>query len=381
MGHGPLPPAPDTPTMKHLAHPTALAVALLLAGCGGGGGGGGGDDSSPGTPDAGGDPGATPGTNVDVDDPNAPIAEQLMPATLARVAPGDGSEATRDAALESLPKKYTKDTTWTWQLQGDIDISYPADVYVLDLFAHLDGEVQSDLTALGRDTLCYFSVGTFEPWRPDVDFFTEEMMGNPHPLYPAERWLDVTDPEVVRIMVNRLDMAETVGCDGVELDNVDAYIPANMTGLDISEDEQAEFTRVLANEARKRGLYVALKNGPAILPEVVDWFDLSIVEECLEFDECDAYAPMVAADKPVFSAEYRLFSAAPGSADREVVYTYTVDQDANGDESFAASEPDFAAPAVSEGLERLCDRAEAAGIRTVLLPITLDGSWRRSCDD
>ena len=366
--------------MKHLAHPTALAVALLLAGCGGGGGGGG-DDSSPGTPDAGGDPGATPGTNVDVDDPNAPIAEQLMPATLARVAPGDGSEATRDAALESLPKKYTKDTTWTWQLQGDIDISYPADVYVLDLFAHLDGEVQSDLTALGRDTLCYFSVGTYEPWRPDKAFFTEAMMGDPHPLYPDERWLDVTDPEVVRIMVNRLDMAETVGCDGVELDNVDAYIPANMTGLDISEDEQAEFTRVLANEARKRGLYVALKNGPAILPEVVDWFDLSIVEECLEFDECDAYAPMVAADKPVFSAEYRLFSAAPGSADREVVYTYTVDQDANGDESFAASEPDFAAPAVSEGLERLCDRAEAAGIRTVLLPITLDGSWRRSCDD
>ena len=337
---------------------TALAAALaLLAGCGGGGG-----DSAPRTPDAGGDPAS-------------PIAEQLRPETLARVVPGDGGEAARDAGFESLPKRYDAATTWTWQLQGEIDSSYDANVYVIDLFAHLDGEVQSELAALGRDTLCYFSVGTYEPWRPDRDFFDETMMGNAHPLYADERWLDVTDPEVVRIMVNRLDMAEAIGCDGVELDNVDAYIPANRTGLEIGEAEQIEFARVLANEARKRGLYVALKNGPAILPEVVDWFDLSIVEECFEFDECDDYAPTIASDKPVFGAEYRLFDAAG-----EPVYTYTVGRDERGEEVYSAPEPDWADPAIQDGLARLCERAAARNTRTLLLPITLDGSWRRSCD-
>jgi hypothetical protein len=31
-----------------------------------------------------------------------------------------------------------------------------------------------------------------------------------------------------------------------------------------------------------------------------------VVEQCFEFDECEAYQPFVRADKPVFVAEYEL---------------------------------------------------------------------------
>ena len=312
-----------------------LVAAALVVGCDTGSGGAG--------------AGAEAGGDADT----ARIAAQLDPAAVARIEPGDGGEVARDAALQTLPVRHDTDTTWAWQLQGEIDLAHGANVQVIDLFAHLDGRVQAELDALGRDAFCYFSVGTFEPWRPDADLFDASSLGAPHALYPDERWLDVTDPAVVRLMVNRLDMARAVGCDGVELDNVDAYLEANETGLDIDAADQVRFARILANEARSRGLHVALKNAPDLVPELVAWFDLSIVEECFEFDECEAYLPMVRAGRPVFVAEYRLFDADGNPLPVDSV----------------------------EGRAALCAKADALDVRALLLPVELDGSFRFACDD
>ena len=307
--------------------PVLGAALATLAACGGGGGG---DVAAPGTA------------------PTAPIRAQLEPAALARVAWGPAKPA---LAPDGTWKTYDTGTTWNWQLQGDVRTDHVADVYVLDLFAQLDGRVQDELHALGRDAFCYFSVGTFEPWRPDAAFFDALPLGEPHALYPDERWLDVTSPDVVRIMVNRLDMATAIGCDGVELDNVDGH--GARTGFAVTEDRQVEFARTLANAAHRRGLAVALKNGPAILDRLVDWFDLSIVEECFEYRECDAYAPMVAAGKPVFNAEYKLFDA-----------------DMNEIKDLQSL----------EGRAELCRKAAERDVRATLLPLALDGSFRFACD-
>ena len=280
--------------------------------------------------------------------PTDPIRAQLEPAALARVAWGPATPA---IAPDGTWKTYDTGTTWNWQLQGDVRTDHVADVYVLDLFAVLDGRVQAELRALGRDAFCYLSVGTFEPWRPDAGFFDEALLGEPHALYPNERWLDVASPDTVRVMVNRLDMAKAIGCDGVELDNVDGH--GARTGFAVTEAEEIEFARTLANAAHRRGLAVALKNGPAILDRLVDWFDLSIVEECFEFDECERYRPMVAAGKPVFEAEYRLFDA-----------------DMNEIRDLRSL----------GGRAELCRKAAELDVRTILVPLALDGSFRHGCD-
>ncbi|MMZ65925.1 hypothetical protein D1872_283710 [compost metagenome] len=56
----------------------------------------------------------------------------------------------------------------------------------------------------------------------------------------------------------RLDLAVQKGCDGVEPDNMDGY--DNNTGFTLSADDQLAYNKFIANEARKRGLSVGLKN-------------------------------------------------------------------------------------------------------------------------
>ena len=362
---------------------TLLSASIaLLAACGGGGGGGGDpspdtapDTAGPGTGSPGTTPDTTPGTGTDPDPTLNRGAEisaleagyevagdltriraQLDPATLERVSWGDGAAPVPNAN----PRNYDTKTSWTWQLLDDVNTGYDANVYVLDMFAQLDGQIQAKLEGLGRDTICYFSVGTYEPWRPDRGFFTQDMLGQAHVGYADERWLDVTDERVLRIMVNRMDMAKTVGCDGVELDNVDGY--ENVTGWENGKsvaERQAdtiEFTRILANEAHERGMSVALKNGPAILPDVIDWFDLSINESCHHFDECGPYDAMIDAGKPVFNAEYAVWE--------------------NTTTPIPVTDPRY-----DDALRALCADSVEQDLRTLLLPKSLDGSSRLSCDD
>ena len=114
--------------------------------------------------------------------------------------------------------------------------------------------------------------------------------------------MNINDPEIVKLMINRLDMAVVIGCDGVELDNVDAFV--NDTGFNITQQDALTYTRTLANEAHLRGLAVALKNNVELVPEAVAYFDLLINEECFEWNECEGYLPVIQAGKPVFNAEY-----------------------------------------------------------------------------
>ena len=130
-------------------------------------------------------------------------------------------------------------------------------------------------------------------------------------------------------------------CDGVEPDNVTAH--NNETGCDITSDDQLSFNIFLADSAHDRGLLVGLKNDLDQIPDLVDRFDFAVNEECLEYDECEAYGPFVAAGKPVFSAEY--------------------------------------SNAAVEDSAGTCAMAEAAGLRTLILPLDLDDSFRISCNN
>jgi hypothetical protein len=239
------------------------------------------------------------------------------------------------------------ETTWQWQLQpgasGRINTDYDVDLYDVDLF-DVPQETIDALQAAGRRVICYFSAGSFEDFRDDADQFNPADIGSPLDGFPDERWLDVRSENVRRIMRQRLDLAASRGCDGVEPDNVDGF--QNDSGFDLTAADQLDFNRFLADAAHQRDLAVGLKNDLDQVTALVTSFDFSVNEQCHEFDECQALAPFIDAGKPVFNAEY--------------------------DDPFVSN------PAVRQAL---CADAQARNLRTLVLPLDLDDSFRFSCDE
>lgn len=269
------------------------------------------------------------------------IAAQLADGVIDSIVLGDGEAP---VVSGSWPR-FTPDTSWTWQLFGDTNTNYEVDVYVLDMFQQLEGNVIETLKAQNKQVICYFSAGTYEPWRPDVALFANVPMGNPHYAYESEIWLDVTSPETAKVMANRMDMAVALGCDGVELDNVDGFSDPN-NGANITQETELAYQRLLANEAHKRNLAVALKNSVETIPDVAEYFDMAINEVCMVWNECGTYQAIIDAGKPVFHVEY------------DQVYV---------DDSAARA--------------TMCAQSAELNMRTLVLPKLLDGSFRISCDD
>jgi hypothetical protein len=237
--------------------------------------------------------------------------------------------------------------TWQWQLQpnadGDINTTYDVDVYDIDLF-DADQAVITALQADGRRVICYFSAGSYEDFRDDAASFDPADLGNTLDGFPDERWLDIHSAGVHAIMLDRLDLAKAKACDGVEPDNVTAF--ENNSGFAITATDQLAFNRFLANAAHQRGLSIALKNDLPQVADLLDYFDFAVNEQCNEFDECAVYDAFIQAGKPVFNAEY--------------------------------AEPYVNDPAARANL---CADAANQDLRTLVLPLDLDDSFRFACDD
>jgi len=169
-------------------------------------------------------------------------------------------------------------TTWQWQLSGVIDTSYDVAMYDIDLFETSQATIVA-LHAAGRRVICYLSAGSWESWRPDAGSFPEGVLGNAlAPPFADERWLDVRQVAVLGPIVgDRMDLAVSKGCDGVEPDNVDGY--ANDTGFPISYQDQLVYNRLLAAMAHQRGLSVGLKNDLEQIGDLVASFDWALDEQ------------------------------------------------------------------------------------------------------
>ncbi|MBS3083527.1 endo alpha-1,4 polygalactosaminidase [Candidatus Pacearchaeota archaeon] len=195
-------------------------------------------------------------------------------------------------------------TSWQWQLNGIVNQNYDVDMYDVDLFDN-SKEVINALKNKGIKVICYFSAGSYENWRIDEGDFPNEVKGKVLEGWEDEKWLDISKIELLApIMKNRLDLAVEKGCDGVEPDNVDGYL--NDNGFDLSYQNQLDYNKWLAEEAHKRGLTVGLKNDVDQIPELVNYFDFALNEQCFEYDECETLLPFIEQDKAVFGVEYEL---------------------------------------------------------------------------
>lgn len=225
--------------------------------------------------------------------------ETTAPPTETSVA----SMSTSSAALESTTR-IPLNATWQIQYSGEMDYSLDVDVYNLDLF-DTDPIVISKLHERGIFVMCYFSAGSHEDWRPDANQFPLEVLGKPLENWEEERWLDIRRIDLLKPIVgSRLDLAVEKNCDGVDPDNVDGY--QNDTGFPLTSTDQVAFNIFLSTQAHLRGLLIGLKNDLDQIPELVQFFDWTLNEECFSHEDCHHLVPFLVTGKPVFVIEYYL---------------------------------------------------------------------------
>ncbi|KAI7274869.1 hypothetical protein KC343_g2558 [Hortaea werneckii] len=198
--------------------------------------------------------------------------------------------------------------TWQIVLRHPLELSPNApaiepdvDVFDIDLFDNPPSTITA-LHKLDKKVVCYFSAGSYEPYRSDSFQFLESNLGEPLDGWPDEKWLDLNSPNVRRIMANRIALARKKGCDAIDPDNIDGY--NNDNGLDLEAHDSIKFIRFLSQQAQANGLSIGLKNAAEIVSDIESDVHFSVVEECTEYEECGNFAPFINANKPVFQIEY-----------------------------------------------------------------------------
>jgi hypothetical protein len=191
--------------------------------------------------------------------------------------------------------------SWQVQLTGALDTSFDVAIYDVDLFDTAPAALDA-LRAAGRRVICYVSVGTYEPWRPDAPAFPTAALGQPLAGFPDERWLDTRDATVRAAMQARLDLAAQKGCDGVDLSNLSP--DGATTGFDATAADAAAYGRLLAAASHARRLAAGLGGGADVAGDLAGDLDWALTEGCLSDGTCAAYAGFAAAGKVVFGVEF-----------------------------------------------------------------------------
>lgn len=149
-------------------------------------------------------------------------------------------------------------------------------------------------------------------------------MGNVYdpnePQFSDERWVNIKNQTARNWMKDRITLANSLGCDGVDPDNIDGYLNDedgdNGTGWHLAESDYVSFITELASHAHslttKQGfnLLIGQKNAADIVGSIDGVLDFAVLEDCKRLNDnsnpafCSAFQPYITAGKPVFSIEY-----------------------------------------------------------------------------
>jgi hypothetical protein len=210
-------------------------------------------------------------------------------------APADAApQGASDAARASHA------TSWQIQLSGAVDTSFDVSMYVIDPFS--SRPAIDELRAAGRTVACYISGGTWEPWRDDASQFPASVLGNPLEGYPSEKWLDIRSSAVRMLMQARIEQAKARACDAIELQSLDAHTADS--GFPISRSDVLDYTTWLSSVAHSLGLRVGLSMSGDLVSAVEPLLDWGLTEQCLAYNECEAWRVVTGAGKPVFMIEF-----------------------------------------------------------------------------
>jgi len=202
--------------------------------------------------------------------------------------------------------------TWDVQLTAAEPAAVTAAVLELD-GADTSANTVAALRARGVRTICYVNAGGWEDWRPDASAFPAAVLGAALDDWPGERWLDLRRRDVlVPLMERRIQACADKGFDAVDPDNLDGWQAAS--GFALIRADAVAYEAALVEAAHRRGLSAGLKNALGLLPELGGVIDFAVNEQCVEYRECDRYAGVLAAGKPVFHIEYADATAACAGA-------------------------------------------------------------------
>ncbi|KAL1612510.1 hypothetical protein SLS60_000737 [Paraconiothyrium brasiliense] len=167
-----------------------------------------------------------------------------------------------------------------------------------------------------KTVVCYFSAGTYEPWREDQGLFKPADYGKKMDDWD-EWWLDLKSANVKTIMETRIKRAAEAGCHAIDPDNVDGYSndskgKPHQDGLSYDNQVYIDYVRWLSVTATKYNLVTGLKNALEISQQVLDVVGFAVNEQCHETDpndkestwDCPGYATFTEAGKAVFNIEY-----------------------------------------------------------------------------
>lgn len=116
----------------------------------------------------------------------------------------------------------------------------------------------------------------------------------------------------------------------------------------------------LANVTTSYGLAIGLKNAGEVLTNLTSIVHFSVNEQCVEYQECESFAPMVQAGKPVFHIEYP--RGAPGDiSGKTAAHSCSRSGDGRGSNGFSS----LLKGIKLDGWVEFCDRSTANTTMTV----------------
>mmetsp|Transcript_39071 Transcript_39071/g.76182 ORF Transcript_39071/g.76182 Transcript_39071/m.76182 type:complete len:568 (+) Transcript_39071:183-1886(+) len=250
-----------------------------------------------------------------------------FPSGSPTVSDGGGPVPSQGPTVETSIYTPPQDASWSllawgWNNGGQDDVT---STLIVDVDHEVSAGEISQLRDDGHVVLCYFSAGTLEKWRTDYEDADAATRAKWNSLIIKkmgdwdEWWLDFTKPNLFvlkELMGARLQRMRDIGCQGVEPDNVDCYDNKRCVNKRNTSDlrrDQIAYNRWLADEAHRRGMFIALKNALDIVPDLVDDFDCAMNESCYHYKECGAYKPFIEKKKLVMNVEYKAQS--PGWCD------------------------------------------------------------------
>ncbi len=268
--------------------------------------------------------------------------------------------------------KPAQQTRWQWVLSGKADTSELSrfDMYDIDLTDAIPSNMTQQVTwangytttvtwpkgsnagiiaslkASGKKVVCYMDTGAFEDYEPDASLFpgkwgtnnnirtvgyngppeyqnidvlggdSEDSSGG---TFNGEYWLDIREASwkyFAPIMWARLDLAKSIGCDGVEGDQNNSY--GNDTTFGVNEQISLRWYREFFYQTHQRGMAAIAKNGVEIAEEMlVDPSNVSyckngscqadgfLNEECKQYNECEVYNIALSKGLWVGQVEYK----------------------------------------------------------------------------
>ena len=209
-------------------------------------------------------------------------------------------------AITTIQGAFAISPSFVYSINGNTGDKYKVSTIFVDLFDSSPTRI-NNLKKQGKTVICYFSAGSAENWRPDYKKYPAAALGNNMSGWSGEKWVDYRNSTVIQLLTNRIKLAKSKGCDGVDPDNVDGHL--NNTGFSLKKTDQRKFMSLLSSAAKAEGMLIGLKNSAETAADLESLTNFVVVEQCEEYNECNMYKAFSKSNKPIYQIEYRAVNA------------------------------------------------------------------------